>query len=250
MTVRVKILILSAVLLLLFAVVLASSMIMQRHSSDKVAAIIEFQLPLAAAISDLDVATSDYELHLERMLRRNDDSPAAAEAEHEALERTKARITADFARAESLLDRALVDPRTEGADRLVLARVQRSLSYLKRLQAPFFALGEEVLSRPHRRPGRRCARPVAAVRAVRAGVQRGPARGAGRAGHAGPRPRPRAPTRRSSASSASTWSSSRWRWWWASASAPRARRAWSGPSGASSKGPRPSRRATSRRGCR
>jgi hypothetical protein len=109
MTVRVKILILSAVLLLLFAVVLASSMIMQRHSNDKVAAIIEFQLPLAAAISNLDVGTSDYELHLERMLRRNDDSPAAAEAEHQALDRAKARITADFARSEALLDRALVD---------------------------------------------------------------------------------------------------------------------------------------------
>ena len=39
-----------------------------------------------------------------------------------------------------------VDPRTEGADRLVLARVQRSLSYLKRQQAPSIALGEEVLA--------------------------------------------------------------------------------------------------------
>ena len=146
MTVRVKILILSAVLLLLVAVVLASSMIMQRRSNDKVAAIIEFQLPLAAAISNLDVGTSDYELHLERLLRRNDDSPAAAEAEHQALDRAKTRITADFARSEALLERALVDPRTEGADRLVLARVQRSLSYLKRQQAPFFALGEEVLA--------------------------------------------------------------------------------------------------------
>jgi len=146
MTVRVKILILSAVLLLLFAVVLGSSMIMQRRSSDKVAAIIEFQLPLAAAISDLDVATSDYELLLERMLRRNDDSPAAAEAEPKVLDRTKARIIANFVRAEALLERALVDPRTEGADRLVLARVQRSLSYLKRMEAPFFALGDEVLA--------------------------------------------------------------------------------------------------------
>ena len=146
MTVRVKILILSAVLLLLFAVVLASSLIMQRHSNDKVAAIIEFQLPLAAAISDLDVATSDYELFLERMLRRNHDTPAVAEAEHQVLDRTKARIAADFARSEALLDRALVDPRTESADRLVLARVQRSLSYLKRLQAPYFALGDEVLA--------------------------------------------------------------------------------------------------------
>ena len=80
-TAVIELLILSAVLLLLFAVVLAGSMIMQRHSNDKVAAIIEFQLPLAAAISNLDVGTSDYELHLERMLRRNDDSPAAAEEE-------------------------------------------------------------------------------------------------------------------------------------------------------------------------
>ena len=84
MTVRVKILILSAVLLLLFAVVLASPPIMQRHSSDKVAAIIEFQLPLAAAISDLDVSTSDYELFLERMLRRTHDTPAGAESEQQA----------------------------------------------------------------------------------------------------------------------------------------------------------------------
>ena len=39
MTVRVKILAISAVLLLLFAVVLVSSVIMQEHSSRKVAAI-------------------------------------------------------------------------------------------------------------------------------------------------------------------------------------------------------------------
>ena len=34
----------------------------------------------------------------------------------------------------------------KGADRLVLARVQRSLAYLKRLHAPYFALGDEVLA--------------------------------------------------------------------------------------------------------
>jgi hypothetical protein len=201
MTVRVKILILSAVLLLLFAVVLASSMIMQRRSNDKVAAIIEFQLPLAAAISDLDVATSDYELLLERMLRRNDDSPTAADAEQEVLDRTKARIIANFVRAEALLDRALVDPRTEGADRLVLARVQRSLSYLKRMEAPFFALGDEVLTA--HTAGR-----AADARALSRGSSSSSSRSARtcpRCAPSSPRwpaPRPRAPTRRSSGSSA------------------------------------------------
>jgi len=65
MTVRVKILAISAILLLLFAVVLVGSVVMQKQSSDKVAAIIDFHLPLAAAIADLDVATYEYELGLE-----------------------------------------------------------------------------------------------------------------------------------------------------------------------------------------
>ena len=137
MTVRVKILAISAVLLLLFAVVLVGSVVMQKQSSDKVAAIIDFQLPLTAAIADLDVATFEYELSLERALRR----PEVTEADRRALDETKARITADFERTEALLARALVDPRTDGADRLVLARVQRSLVYLRRLEAPFLALG-------------------------------------------------------------------------------------------------------------
>jgi len=146
MTMRVKILAISAILLFLFAVVLVGSVVMQERSSTKVAAIIDFHLPLAAAIADLDVATYEYELLLERVLRRPKSAPADAEADHRALNRTKARIATDFERADALLNRALVDPRTDGADRLVLARVQRSLVYLKRLQTPFVDLGEEILT--------------------------------------------------------------------------------------------------------
>jgi len=145
MSVRVKILILSAALLVLFAVVLGSSMVMQRQGSAKVAALIEFQLPLTALISDLDVGTSDYELVLERMLRGN-DTPAEIQLERGRVERLRARIAADFDRAEALAGRALADPRTDPDDRIALARVQRSLTYLKRRQEPFFALGDKVLA--------------------------------------------------------------------------------------------------------
>src|SRR5262245_40206580 len=98
MTVRIKILILSGLLLVLFAVVLVASVLMQRRTSDRVAALIQFHLPLAALISDLDVATSDYELAVERMLRRDRETAAVVEAEQRALDRLKARITADFGR--------------------------------------------------------------------------------------------------------------------------------------------------------
>ena len=57
MTVRIKILAISGVLLVLFAIVLIASVVMQRHSSDKLAVIMDFHLPVTAAISDLDVAT-------------------------------------------------------------------------------------------------------------------------------------------------------------------------------------------------
>src|SRR5262245_21026232 len=145
MTVRAKILVLSAALLLLFAVVLASSMVMQTHGSNKVAGLVEFHLPLTALISDLDVATSDYELMIERMLRRDRDTPTEQELEQAKLQRIKARIASDFDAADALVARALSDPRTDVSDRLVLARVQRSITYLERLTEPFFTLGDQVL---------------------------------------------------------------------------------------------------------
>src|SRR5215475_8018208 len=144
MTVRVKILAISAVLLLLFAVVLVSSVIMQEHSSRKVAAIIDYHLPLAATIADLDVATDKYELIVERLLREPDRSSTGAAAERGQLAKTRERIAADFDGAAAILGRALSDPRTDGNDRLVFAKVQRSLEYLKRYEEPFLALGGQV----------------------------------------------------------------------------------------------------------
>jgi adenylate cyclase len=146
MTVRIKILALSVGLLLIFAVVLMSSVAMQRRTSHQVAAIIDFHLPLAAVIADLDVATDEYELVTMRLLAVPDLTAAAVDIGRHGLARNKERIVTDFQRADALLAQALADPRTDPTDRLVLARVQRSLVFLKRLQTPFFALGEEVVS--------------------------------------------------------------------------------------------------------
>ena len=146
MTVRVKILAISVVLLLLFAGVLFASVAMQQRTSHQVAAITEFHLPLAAVIADLDVATDQYELIVERLLLLPDVTPAAVKAGRLALDMDKARIADDFKQADALLVQALADPRTDPGDRLVLAKVQRSLVFLKRQQAPFFAVGEEILA--------------------------------------------------------------------------------------------------------
>jgi adenylate cyclase len=146
MTVRIKILALSVALLLIFAVVLVSSVVMQRRTSHQVSAIIDFHLPLAAVISDLDVATDEFELVVDRLLLLPTVTPSAVEAGRAAVDQDRARIASDFQRADTLLNEALVDSRTNTEDRLVLARVQRSLVYLKRQQDSFFALGNEVLS--------------------------------------------------------------------------------------------------------
>ena len=145
MTVRVKILALSVSLLLIFAVVLMGSVTMQRRTSHQVAAIIDFHLPLAAVIADLDVATDEYELVAMRLVAAPDVTAEAIEVGRRGLAENKERIATDFQRADALLDQALADPRTDPADRLVLARVQRSLVFLNRLQAPYFALGEEMV---------------------------------------------------------------------------------------------------------
>lgn len=146
MTVRLKILTLSAVLLVLFAAVLVSSMVMQTTIGDEMEAIIEFNLPLAVVIADLDVVTSEYELAVQRLLRRPVTSAALPAVESVALDQLKARIRADFESADTLVARALTDPRTDGAERVVLARVQRSLLYLRRMEAPFLAVGEQAVA--------------------------------------------------------------------------------------------------------
>src|SRR5262245_5909962 len=146
MTVRVKILALSVGLLLIFGVVLVASVTMQRRTSHQVSAIIDFHLPLAAVIADLDVATDRFELTALRLLQLGAITPADVQAGRRGLDLTRARIENDFQRADALLSQALADPRTTAADRLVLARVQRSLVYLKRQEAPYFAVGDAMLA--------------------------------------------------------------------------------------------------------
>ena len=97
MTVRVKILAISAVLLVLFAAVLVGSVVMQKQSRSRVAAIIDVHLPLASAIADLDVATYEYELIVERLLRSARETPAVTDEDRSAL----ARAGGDESRADS-----------------------------------------------------------------------------------------------------------------------------------------------------
>src|SRR5215475_1389348 len=89
MTVRGKILAISGVLLLLFAAVLVCSVVMQKQSGVKRATIIDIYLPLVDFIADLDVATDEYELILQRLIRRSETKPVASEEDVRALDRLK-----------------------------------------------------------------------------------------------------------------------------------------------------------------
>src|SRR6185503_18952371 len=83
MTVRAKILALCGILLLLFAIVLIGSVMMQKHSNNKVSAIVDFHLPLAETIADLDLATLEFELIIRRFLRKASETvPEPTVADH------------------------------------------------------------------------------------------------------------------------------------------------------------------------
>jgi adenylate cyclase len=146
MTVRGKILAISGVLLLLFAAVLVGSVVMQQKAAVKRASILDIYLPLANFIADLDVATFEYELILHRLLGRSETIPTVLDEDQRALDRVKDRIQKDFSGSHEIIYRALADPRPEVDDRLELARVQRSLFYLERLEQPFLDVGSEVLA--------------------------------------------------------------------------------------------------------
>ncbi|MBM3599244.1 MAG: HAMP domain-containing protein [Alphaproteobacteria bacterium] len=145
MTIRLKILAISAAMLAILSVALLGSVLIQDEVHEEIAAIVEYHVPLNAAISEFDVATSEYELNLSRLLR---EDPITSEH----LQHTERRereiivlINGSVERAVTLISRGIDDRRNDVADRLVLARILGTFNLVRRDVPEFEALGLEVI---------------------------------------------------------------------------------------------------------
>src|SRR5271166_2662768 len=111
MTIRKKIFLLAGILLALFGVVVGVLAAVQQMDSDQLGNIVTYELPLSRLISEIDVDTDRYELGILRMLQLDPVSPEELQAAISATQAMTNELRTDVAAANSLLARAIQDPR-------------------------------------------------------------------------------------------------------------------------------------------
>src|SRR6187401_2571686 len=145
MSIRKKIFLLAGILLALFGAVVGVLATMQRLDGQQINNIVNYELPLSRLVSEFDVGTDRYELNIMRVLRLD----AASPEELKAAIATKQALNDDLRRqvdeTQSLLQRAIRDPRYRTEDRVDLARIEGSFKYLARSLDGFLAAGEQTM---------------------------------------------------------------------------------------------------------
>lgn len=145
MSIRQKILAVTALLLLVFAATSAMSAFFIRRVVAELEAIADYHLELVAIVSSLDVETFEYELALRRLLQS--ESPAAEQIARttQREDELAAHIKSSFRRAAALLDAATQDERNDVSDVIEMARIQGSFRTLEADTDPFLALGGAIV---------------------------------------------------------------------------------------------------------
>jgi hypothetical protein len=102
-TIRLKILAMTTLLLLVFAITTGLSTYLVKLVVEEIDGIAEYHIPLAAQVSDLDVLTYEYELELRRLVAQdpiNTEKVAELRATHSDLKKT---LLKDIAATRTLL---------------------------------------------------------------------------------------------------------------------------------------------------
>jgi adenylate cyclase len=144
MSIRAKFFALAGILLLLFGAVVGALSILQADTAHKLEAIVRHYQPLRRLLADLDVATDEYELRVERLRRQPDRPPDELKEAAAEIEQVGARIQAGFEKLSAELDAAEAHDRDDPDHMQVLARVQGALPLIGRQVAPFIAVGKRV----------------------------------------------------------------------------------------------------------
>jgi hypothetical protein len=145
LTIRFKILIVTATLLLIFALTNFFSIRLSKGVVNELDTITDYFMLLSAIASQIDVETFEFELNLRRLIQ---ESPLAssrlATIVARQIELAK-RLEQEFSEVAQLIDTASRDVRNEVMERVELARIAGRFSMIRRDVKPFVQLGSTVL---------------------------------------------------------------------------------------------------------
>jgi adenylate cyclase len=145
LTIRFKILIVTATLLLIFALTNFFSIRLSKGVVNELNTITNYFMLLSAITSKIDVDTFEFELNLRRLIQESPLEPSrlATIVTHQ-IELAK-RLEQEFSEAAQLIDTASQDVRNEVMERVELARIAGKFSIIRRNVKPFVQLGNTVL---------------------------------------------------------------------------------------------------------
>ena len=143
MPLRLKILAITSVLLVAFAITTLLSAYHIREVMHELAGVVEHHIGVTALVSEVDVLTFEYELNLHRLLESAADGERIRSIARRQAE-IATRLPKIFEEVKAALASAVDDHRHDPADRVRLARIDGVLSLLGRQIPPFLALGGAV----------------------------------------------------------------------------------------------------------
>jgi len=145
LTIRFKILIVTATLLLIFAITNFFSIRLSKGVVNELDTITDYFILLSAIASKIDVETFEFELNLRRLIQESPLEPSRlATIVARQIELTK-RLEQEFSEVAQLIDTASKDVRNEVMERVELARIAGRFSMIRRDVKPFVQLGSAVL---------------------------------------------------------------------------------------------------------
>ena len=145
MKIRFKILAITYTILVLFAIAVGSSVLLQKRTQSELGGIADYHTPITALTASFDVSTYEFELELRRLAREKSLSPAALKSHSEHIETLIIRMDDGLKQAELLLNQAVQDPRNNVTDRVILARIQGAMGNMREQLQPFAALGRRTM---------------------------------------------------------------------------------------------------------
>src|SRR5215475_8841839 len=145
LTIRFKILIVTATLLLIFALTNFFSIRLSKGVVNELDPITDYFILLSAIASKIDVETFEFELNLRRLIQESPlESSRLATIVARQIELAK-RLEQEFSEVAQLIDTASKDARNEVMERVELARIAGRFSMIRRDVKPFVQLGSTVL---------------------------------------------------------------------------------------------------------
>jgi hypothetical protein len=132
LTIRSKILLVTGILLLIFALTNFLSIRLSKGVVNELNTITDYFVPLSAVASKIDVETFEFELTLRRLLQESTLEPSQlATIVARQIELAK-RLEQEFNEVAQLIDTAVKDQRNEVMERVELARIAGRFSIIRR----------------------------------------------------------------------------------------------------------------------